>query len=241
MAVTHGVSPRPAPTPAPTPRPPTGASARPLRAAQVADNLTGHAFLLGAVVCFAFFSWYPMVHEIIMSFQRTRRGETTWVGWDNYERIWNDPAFGAAWQQHARVHRARAGARLRAAVLRRDPAQRVPARPGLPAGPGVPAGDSAARGRACCCSSTSTTRATPASSTSSSRRSDCRTSGFVQDPSTTMPVAGDRVDLAEHGRRRSDLPRRAAEHPRRPVRGGRDRGRRACCAGSGTSRSRRPG
>jgi multiple sugar transport system permease protein len=62
------------------------------------DNLTGHAFLLGAVICFAFFSWYPMVKEIIMSFQRTRRGVTTWVGWSNYERIWNDPSFGAAWR-----------------------------------------------------------------------------------------------------------------------------------------------
>jgi multiple sugar transport system permease protein len=33
-----------------------------------------------------------------MSFQRTRRGVTSWVGWDNYERIWNDPAFGPAWR-----------------------------------------------------------------------------------------------------------------------------------------------
>jgi multiple sugar transport system permease protein len=39
-----------------------------------------------------------MVLEIIMSFQRTRRGQTSWVGWANYERIWNDPAFAAAWQ-----------------------------------------------------------------------------------------------------------------------------------------------
>jgi multiple sugar transport system permease protein len=65
---------------------------------KVIDNLTGHTFLIGAVVCFAFFSWWPMIKEIIMSFQRTRRGTTTWVGWDNYERIWNDAAFGAAWR-----------------------------------------------------------------------------------------------------------------------------------------------
>ena len=62
------------------------------------DNLTGHTFLIGAVVCFAFFSWWPMIKEIIMSFQRTRRGVTTWVGWDNYGRIWDDAAFGAAWK-----------------------------------------------------------------------------------------------------------------------------------------------
>jgi multiple sugar transport system permease protein len=65
---------------------------------RLAENLTGHGFLLGAVLCFALFSWYPMVKEIIMSFQRTRRGVTTWVGWTNYERIWNDPSFVAAWR-----------------------------------------------------------------------------------------------------------------------------------------------
>jgi len=62
------------------------------------DSLTGHAFLLGAVVCFAFFSWYPMVKEIIMSLQRTRRGVTSWVGFDNYVRLWHDPTFTAAWR-----------------------------------------------------------------------------------------------------------------------------------------------
>ncbi|MDG4807141.1 sugar ABC transporter permease [Micromonospora sp. WMMD1120] len=62
------------------------------------DNLTGHAFLIGAVLCFVVFSWYPMVRGIVMSFQRTRRGETTWVGWDNYSRILADPSFWPAWQ-----------------------------------------------------------------------------------------------------------------------------------------------
>ncbi|MFD2765361.1 carbohydrate ABC transporter permease [Micromonospora eburnea] len=65
---------------------------------KVRDNLTGHAFLLGAVACFAVFSWYPMVRGVVMSFQRTRRGETTWVGWDNYVRILNDPSFWTAWK-----------------------------------------------------------------------------------------------------------------------------------------------
>jgi multiple sugar transport system permease protein len=95
MAVTSVVpSPSAAvPTGAPLVRPPH----RRLRRT-VADNLTGHAFLIGAVLCFAFFSWYPMVREFIMSFQRTRRGVTSWVGWQNYERIWNDPSFTAAWK-----------------------------------------------------------------------------------------------------------------------------------------------
>jgi multiple sugar transport system permease protein len=68
------------------------------RGRKAQDNLTGYAFLIGAVVCFAFFSWYPMVRGIVMSFQRTRRGVTTWVGWDNYDRILNDPSFFPAWK-----------------------------------------------------------------------------------------------------------------------------------------------
>jgi multiple sugar transport system permease protein len=65
---------------------------------KVRDNLTGHAFLIGAVLCFAVFTWYPMVRGIVMSFQRTRRGVTTWVGWDNYTRILADPSFWPAWK-----------------------------------------------------------------------------------------------------------------------------------------------
>ncbi|MGW5081804.1 carbohydrate ABC transporter permease [Micromonospora echinospora] len=65
---------------------------------KVRDNLTGHAFLIGAVACFAVFSWYPTVRGVVMSFQRTRRGETTWVGWDNYSRIIADPSFWTAWK-----------------------------------------------------------------------------------------------------------------------------------------------
>ncbi|MEU7866527.1 sugar ABC transporter permease [Dactylosporangium sp. NPDC049140] len=68
---------------------------------RLVHNLTGHGFLAGAVVCFAFFSWYPMVREFVMSFQRTRRGVTTWVGTDNYVRLWHDPSFAAAWRNTA--------------------------------------------------------------------------------------------------------------------------------------------
>ena len=71
------------------------------------------------------------------------------------------------------------------------------------------------------------------------------TSQWVQSPGTAAQrgddLGGDRVHLDEHGRRDADLPGRAAEHPRRAVRGGRDRRRRAVAAGSGTSPSRRPG
>ncbi|MGK5678220.1 carbohydrate ABC transporter permease [Actinoplanes sp. URMC 104] len=65
---------------------------------KIKDNLTGHAFLIGAVLCFALFMWFPMIRGVVMSFQRTRRGETTWVGWDNYVRIVADPSFWTAWK-----------------------------------------------------------------------------------------------------------------------------------------------
>ncbi|NMO53137.1 sugar ABC transporter permease [Actinoplanes sp. TBRC 11911] len=68
------------------------------RSRRLQDNLTGYAFLAGAVFCFALFSWFPMIRGIVMSFQRTRRGVTTWVGWDNYIRIVHDPSFWTAWK-----------------------------------------------------------------------------------------------------------------------------------------------
>jgi multiple sugar transport system permease protein len=100
MAVTQGIEVTPDTRPAPAPGSAASMTSRGRSGfgRKVRDNLTGHAFLLGAVVCFAFFAWYPMIKEIVMSFQRTRRGVTRWVGWDNFERIWNDPSFTAAWK-----------------------------------------------------------------------------------------------------------------------------------------------
>ena len=67
------------------------------RSQQLRRNLSAHGFLIGAVLCFALFSWYPMVREIIMSFQKTHLGVTTWAGWLNYSRIFHDPTFRTAW------------------------------------------------------------------------------------------------------------------------------------------------
>jgi multiple sugar transport system permease protein len=62
-------------------------------------NLTGYLFMAGAIVCFAVFSWYPMVREVIMSFQYTNfAGDTKWVGLENYRHIIADPDFWAAWR-----------------------------------------------------------------------------------------------------------------------------------------------
>ncbi|MER8184168.1 sugar ABC transporter permease [Kitasatospora sp. NPDC094015] len=65
---------------------------------RVRQHLTAHGFLLGALLCFGYFAWYPMVREVIMSFQRTKRGRTTWVGLDNLDHILQDPAFWQAWR-----------------------------------------------------------------------------------------------------------------------------------------------
>ena len=60
-------------------------------------NLTAHGFLFGALLCFALFTWYPMIREIIMSFQTLHRGQTTWVGLENYRAVAQDPEFKKAW------------------------------------------------------------------------------------------------------------------------------------------------
>jgi len=73
-------------------------AARGGRSQRLRSNLSAHGFLIGAVLCFALFSWYPMVREIIMSFQQTHLGVTTWAGWQNYSRIFHDPTFWTAWR-----------------------------------------------------------------------------------------------------------------------------------------------
>src|ERR1700728_2523126 len=56
-------------------------------------------FLIGAVICFAFFSWYPIVREVIMSFQKPiYGGGYAWAGWLNYKIIMHDPTFWIAWR-----------------------------------------------------------------------------------------------------------------------------------------------
>jgi multiple sugar transport system permease protein len=62
-------------------------------------NGTGYLFLLGAFICFSYFSWYPMVREAISSFQFDNAvAKPTFVGWQNYNAVWNDPSFVPAWK-----------------------------------------------------------------------------------------------------------------------------------------------
>jgi multiple sugar transport system permease protein len=79
------------------------AAARARRRVPLARRLrrhgTGYLFLLGAGICFALFSWYPMIREVIMSFQKTNfAGQTKWVGFQNYRHVWADPDFWTAWR-----------------------------------------------------------------------------------------------------------------------------------------------
>ncbi|HEV3357225.1 MAG TPA: sugar ABC transporter permease [Pseudonocardiaceae bacterium] len=78
-------------------------AARPRRRSSLRQQLRRHStaylFLAGAVLCFAVFSWYPMIREIIMSFQYTNfAGSTQWVGLRNYQHIVADPDFWNAWR-----------------------------------------------------------------------------------------------------------------------------------------------
>jgi multiple sugar transport system permease protein len=69
---------------------------------KVRDNTSAYVFLIGGIFCFALFSWYPMIREVVMSFQKTNfAGETTWVGWQNYRHIIADPSFWGAWRATA--------------------------------------------------------------------------------------------------------------------------------------------
>jgi len=68
---------------------------------KVKNNLQAHGFLIGAVLCFLMFSWYPMVREFIMSFQQKKRGVTSWVGFRNLDRVYHDPYFWTAWKNTA--------------------------------------------------------------------------------------------------------------------------------------------
>jgi multiple sugar transport system permease protein len=68
-------------------------------APKVQRNVAAWGFLIGAVLCFSFFSWYPIVREVIMSFQKPiYGGGYAWAGWLNYKIITHDPTFWLAWR-----------------------------------------------------------------------------------------------------------------------------------------------
>src|SRR6202050_1233472 len=67
--------------------------------AKVRRNLSAHGFLIGAVLCFTFFSWYPIVREFIMSFQKAvYGGGYAWAGVAHSIGILRAPTFWLAWR-----------------------------------------------------------------------------------------------------------------------------------------------
>ncbi|MGW5971301.1 carbohydrate ABC transporter permease [Streptomyces sp. NPDC055186] len=81
---------RPAPA-----RPPAGSQRR----RRLTDQLHAYGFLLGGLVCFALFSWYPAIRAVVIAFQKYTPGSPPeWVGTANFTRVLHDPEFGAAWR-----------------------------------------------------------------------------------------------------------------------------------------------
>lgn len=86
------------------PPPPAGPSARGGAATgrlrrRVRENLVAYLFLAAGVICFALFSWYPIVRGILLGFQQvTFARPAEWVGLDNFRRLFEDPLFLTAWK-----------------------------------------------------------------------------------------------------------------------------------------------
>jgi multiple sugar transport system permease protein len=81
----------------------TAAQVRDSRAARlrrkIADNLLAYAFMAAGIICFAFFSWYPLVKGVILSFQQDNFViPPYWVGLENYRTVFADPLFWTAWK-----------------------------------------------------------------------------------------------------------------------------------------------
>ncbi|GGV08649.1 sugar ABC transporter permease [Streptomyces filipinensis] len=78
--------------------------AAPLRAGsprrrRLADQARAYAFLLGGLVCFALFSWYPAIRAVVIAFQEYTPGsKPEWAGTANFSRVLHDPEFSAAWR-----------------------------------------------------------------------------------------------------------------------------------------------
>ncbi|MEU8972246.1 sugar ABC transporter permease [Streptomyces monashensis] len=87
-------APRAADLPDPAPPPVGGRSRR-----RLVDQARAYAFLLGALVCFALFSWYPAIRAVVIAFQKYTPGsKPQWAGTANFTRVLHDPEFGAAWR-----------------------------------------------------------------------------------------------------------------------------------------------
>ncbi len=93
------LAPHPRVRPAPAPVRPSRANRMRRR---VGDNLTAYAFLAAGIVCFAYFSWYPLIRGIVLSFQQDNLiTDPEWIGLTNYRHLFADPLFWTAWKNTA--------------------------------------------------------------------------------------------------------------------------------------------
>jgi multiple sugar transport system permease protein len=66
---------------------------------KVSDNVMAYAFMAAGILCFAVFSWYPLVRGVLLSFQQVNFvTDPTWVGLDNFRALVDDPLFFTAWR-----------------------------------------------------------------------------------------------------------------------------------------------
>ncbi|MHA6765048.1 carbohydrate ABC transporter permease [Streptacidiphilus sp. PAMC 29251] len=66
---------------------------------RLADNALGYGFMAAAILCFAVFSWYPLVRGLMLSFQQDNLvTPPTWVGLENFRHLFADPLFLTAWK-----------------------------------------------------------------------------------------------------------------------------------------------
>ncbi|MFJ8487910.1 carbohydrate ABC transporter permease [Streptomyces sp. NPDC094038] len=69
------------------------------RRRRITDQARAYGFLLGGLICFALFSWYPAIRAVVISFQKYTPGSSAeWVGTANFTRVLHDPEFSAAWR-----------------------------------------------------------------------------------------------------------------------------------------------
>ncbi|MEV0746989.1 sugar ABC transporter permease [Streptomyces sp. NBC_01220] len=65
----------------------------------VRENLVAYLFLAAGILCFALFSWYPIVRGALLGFQQVTFAQPAqWVGLDNFRRLFEDPLFLTAWK-----------------------------------------------------------------------------------------------------------------------------------------------
>ncbi|MGY0020630.1 carbohydrate ABC transporter permease [Streptomyces sp. YJ-C3] len=69
---------------------------------RITDNVWAYGFLTAGILSFAYFSWYPLVRGIVLSFQRDNLiTDPQWIGLGNYRTLFADPLFWTAWKNTA--------------------------------------------------------------------------------------------------------------------------------------------